>query len=67
VRPGPGRTCRSAAGRGSARRSLALRTAATVVAMAARDFDLRTDGPPRERVTFTVRPDRLTLTLTPRR
>lgn len=47
-------------------RDLALLTAIMVVAMATRDFDLHTSGPPRERVAFTMRPDRLTLTLTPR-
>ncbi|BEL06084.1 hypothetical protein Q0Z83_042750 [Actinoplanes sichuanensis] len=47
-------------------RDLALLTATAAVAMTARDFDLHTSGPPRERVAFTMRPDRLTLTLTPR-
>ncbi|BCY09646.1 cytochrome P450 [Actinoplanes sp. L3-i22] len=47
-------------------RNLAMLTATLVVAMAARDFDLRADGTPRERVAFTVHPDRLALTLTPR-
>ncbi|MFC4066923.1 cytochrome P450 [Actinoplanes subglobosus] len=47
-------------------RDLALLAAVAVVAAVTRNFDLRSDGPAREKVEFTVRPSRLPLVISAR-